>query len=98
MLGRISILICYPYLSSPHLALRQVLRQLSVLLRFGLLATATCFLLINLVASYPLTFDTSAPYFVTGLVGILVIVVLMITALRIALAGQTVFTDSLLDT
>jgi serine/threonine-protein kinase len=71
---------------------------LTVLLRFGLLATATCFLLVNLVASYPLTFDTSAPYFVTGLIGILVIVALMITALRIALAGQTVFTDSLLDT
>jgi serine/threonine-protein kinase len=71
---------------------------LTLLLRFGLLASATCFLLVNLVASFPLTLDTSAPYFMTGLAGILVIIALMITALRIALAGQTVFTDSLLDT
>ena len=45
-----------------------------------------------------MTLDTSAPYFVTGLVGMLVIVALVAAALRIALAGQTLFTDSVLDT
>ena len=47
---------------------------LVLLVRFGLLAAAGCFVMVNLPAAFPITLDASAPYFPTSLFALTVAV------------------------
>jgi serine/threonine-protein kinase len=69
---------------------------LVLILRFGVLSTAACFLMANLVSLYPVTYETSAPYFGISLVALLVAAGLAAYAFSTALAGRPLFQDSLL--
>ena len=70
---------------------------ITLILRFGVLATAACFLMANLLAAYPITFDSSAPYFTTSLFALLFAVALTTYAFYTSLAGQLVFHDAILQ-
>jgi serine/threonine-protein kinase len=70
---------------------------LILLVRFGLLAAAGCFVMVNLLAAYPITLDASAPYFPTSLFALAVAVALAGSAFYTALAGRPVFEDSILQ-
>jgi hypothetical protein len=70
---------------------------LTMLTRFGLLTTGGCFLVANLIAAYPITLDTSAPYFSYSLFGMLLAAAVTGIAFYISLAGRPMFGDSLLQ-
>jgi hypothetical protein len=65
-----------------------------LLIRFGLLALIA-YILCDTASqvNFPLTIDTSAPYFASGLVGPLLILGLAIYAFRVSLAGRPLFKD-----
>ena len=65
--------------------------------RFGLLAAAGNIFFANLLASYPLTFDPSRPYFATSMAAIVVALVLAFLVFRSSVAGQSFHTGSFLD-
>jgi hypothetical protein len=69
---------------------------LSLMIRFGLLAVAGAFLMVNLIANYPITLDGSAPYFSYSLFGMLLALALAGLAFYISLAGRPMFGDSLI--
>ena len=69
---------------------------LLVLTRFGLLAAGACFLMANLIAAYPVSLNTSAPYFSYSLFGVVLAIVIAVVAFYIALAGRPMFGDSLI--
>jgi hypothetical protein len=60
---------------------------LSTLLRFGLLALASAFFVFGLIQRWPLTFDSSAWYAGTSLVGMLIVAVLASAAAFVARGG-----------
>ena len=68
-----------------------------LLTRFGLLAAAGNIFFANLLATYPLTFDPSRPYFTTSMVGIVLALVFAFLAFRGSLAGRSLHTGSFLD-
>ena len=70
---------------------------LFVLLRFGLLALASCFLFIFLFRNYPITSDFSA-WYIEATVFVLVITIgLAVYGFYISLAGQPLFRGNLLE-
>jgi hypothetical protein len=70
---------------------------LVLLSRFGLLALAACFSMLNLFTLYPVTLDVNAPYFPSSLVALVAAGALAVTAFRIALAGRPLFQDLVLE-
>jgi serine/threonine-protein kinase len=70
---------------------------LILLMRFGLVAAAGCFLMMNFLAAYPITLDPSAPYFPTSLFALAVAAALSGTAYFVALGGRPLFEDSILQ-
>jgi hypothetical protein len=66
-------------------------------MRFGLVAAAGCFLMMNFLAVYPITLDPSAPYFPTSLFALAVAAPLTGVAFFVALGGRPVFEDSILQ-
>ena len=70
---------------------------LTLLLRFGLLAAVGCFLLANLLVSFPISLDSSDPYFSTSLLGLFLALLLAGAAFYVSLAGRPMFNDTLLD-
>ena len=67
------------------------------LLRYGLLALMSMFIFVHLSPFYPVTTELSAWYAVTFLMAVAVLIAVALVAFRIALAGQKVFEDALLD-
>jgi len=70
---------------------------LALMTRLGLLAAAGNILFANLLASFPLTFDSTRPYFGTSLIGLAAMMILGILVYRIALTGNTQTGKSFLD-
>jgi len=68
-----------------------------ILLRFGLLAVVAYSIFNGLANISPFTYDTSAPYFGTGLLVTLVAFALAAYCWKISLAGRTLLQDSILD-
>jgi serine/threonine-protein kinase len=68
---------------------------LVVIMRFGVVSTVAFYLMANLVASYPITLDASAPFFATSLLAMLVILGLAVYAFHVSLGGQRVFADAI---
>jgi len=64
---------------------------LVVLLRFGLVATIVSFYVSDILDKFPITFDTTAWYFGTGLLGLLITVALAVYGFYFSLAGKPVF-------
>jgi hypothetical protein len=69
---------------------------LTVLVRFGLLAAAGCFLMANLIPRFPITLDASTPYFTASLFGLLVAAAITVAAFYVSLAGRSMFGEALL--
>jgi hypothetical protein len=67
------------------------------IVRFGLLSTLVLAFYITLLWSFPTTFDFSAWYAGTGLVGILIALALPAYGFWISLAGQPIFRDQLAE-
>jgi serine/threonine-protein kinase len=70
---------------------------LTMLVRFGILTAAGCFMMANLLSFYPITLDTGASYFPTAVFGLIVAVGIAGVAYLIALAGRPLFGDSILQ-
>jgi hypothetical protein len=64
-----------------------------LLVRFGFLSMVAFGIGLSLTGYYPITIDTSAPYFGAGLFGALVFAALAIYAYRATLAGRSVFAE-----
>jgi serine/threonine-protein kinase len=69
---------------------------LTILVRFGLLAAAGCFLIANHIPRFPVTLDTAAPYFGASMFGLLVAAAITIAAFYVSLAGRPMLGESLL--
>jgi hypothetical protein len=69
---------------------------ITLILRFGVLATSAACLLANLLAHFPLTIDPSMPYFGTSLLCFVAVAIPLFFAFHSALAGRPVFRDALL--
>jgi serine/threonine-protein kinase len=70
---------------------------LIILVRFGLLAAAGCFLIANHIPRFPITLDTATPYFTASLFGLIVAAVITIAAFYVSLAGRSMFGETLLQ-
>jgi serine/threonine-protein kinase len=68
---------------------------LTLLMRFGVLSLAACFLVANLMANFPVTLDTTAHYFPTSVFALLVAGALAAYAFYTSLAGQALFQDAI---
>ena len=68
-----------------------------VLVRFGLLSMAAGFVCGTILDSYPVSFDFSKPYAGAALFGLLVVAAYAVYGFRVALGGQEVFGDALLE-
>jgi hypothetical protein len=65
----------------------------SVCMRTGLLAAAVAAVMMFLYSYFPMTADVSAPYFGTGLVGVLAVIALAGYGAVIALGGRRLFAE-----
>jgi serine/threonine-protein kinase len=70
---------------------------LTLMLRFGLLATAGCFVVVQSSMTFPWTLDAGLPYFGSALVGMAVPLAFTAWAFFVATSGRTLFRDHLLE-
>jgi serine/threonine-protein kinase len=70
---------------------------LILLVRFGILAAAGCFVMTNLLAACPITLNTSAPHFTTSVLGLAFAALVAVGAFHTSRAGQPLFGDSILE-
>jgi serine/threonine-protein kinase len=68
--------------------------MVAIILRFGVLALVSTFVMAHLVLLFPLTLDTAAPYFATSVLGMAAALALAGWSFYVALAGRSFFQDA----
>jgi len=71
--------------------------MLVLLVRFGLLAAAGAFLMVNVLATFPITLDPSKFFFGVSVMGLVFAVIPVLYAAYVALAGRPLLRDPLLS-
>jgi serine/threonine-protein kinase len=106
--GLFAVLTVLEFVSSPEqqsggvivvgllLGILQAVLLLVVVLRFGVLAAVGTFMMSNLLAAFPIAADPAAPFFATGIGGLVFAAALAVWAFYVSLAGRPLFHDAIL--